>query len=236
MAGRNDALGAGPPGGREDGSVELPLVFTLGVLILRLGLLLAGVLFCWLGYRLFAHAQTPGGAELSFKDVFKLNLYQVGPGIFFSLFGAAILVYSIHKPPSLDLRDVLHETGAARLPAAPAAATGGPAGSSAAASPAAGQRTVVIAGVRGAPADAVDPAALSRAAQQVAFVNRLDASGAVAAQDRKDVARMSRQIRLAIMRSVWQADWGDPAEFEAWERDPGAREPNPKALAFFERR
>ncbi len=215
--------------------MDLPLVFTLGVLFLRFGLLLAGILFCWLGYRLFAHAQTPGGAELSFKDVFKLNLYQVGPGIFFSLFGAAILVYSIHKPPSLDLRDALQETGAARLPAAPAAAPGSAAGN-VAANPGAGPRSIVIAGARGAPADTVDAAVLSRAANQVAFVNRLETSGSVAAQDKKDIARMSRQIRVSIMHSVWQADWGDPAEFEAWERDPGAHQPNPRALAFFERR
>ena len=36
-------------------------------------------------------------------------------------------------------------------------------------------------------ASAVDPAELSRASNQVAFVNRIDASGAVAAQDRKDI-------------------------------------------------
>jgi len=37
---------------RGIGLVELALTFSLGVLILRFGLLLAGVLFCWFGYRL----------------------------------------------------------------------------------------------------------------------------------------------------------------------------------------
>ena len=203
--------------------MELALTFSLGVLILRFGLLLAGVLFCWFGFRLFSHAQAPGGAEISYKDVFKVNLYQIGPGVFFSLFGAAILIYSIHKPPSLDLRDILQAGSEA-----PSAAT--------AAAPAAAQRSVAIAGARNAPASAVDPAELSRASNQVAFVNRIDAAGAVAAQDRKDIERMSRQIRLSIMRGVWQSAWGDPADFETWVRDPGGHVPNAAALAFFDRR
>jgi len=203
--------------------VELALTFSLGVLILRFGLLLAGVLFCWFGYRLFSRARAPGGAEISYKDVFKVNLYQIGPGVFFSLFGAAILIYSIHKPPSLDLRDILQAGSEA-----PATAT--------VAAPGAVQRSVAIAGARNAPASAVDPAELSRASNQVAFVNRIDASGAVAAQDRKDIERMSRQIRLSIMRGVWQPAWGDPADFEAWVRDPGGHVPNAAALAFFDRR
>ena len=104
------------------------------------------------------------------------------------------------------------------------------------AAPGAVQRSVAIAGARNAPASAVDPAELSRASNQVAFVNRIDASGAVAAQDRKDIERMSRQIRLSIMRGVWQAAWGDPADFEAWVRDPGGHVPNAAALTFFDRR
>src|SRR5207244_11253076 len=66
--------------------------------------------------------------------------------------------------------------------------------------------------------------------------NRIDASGAVAAQDRKDIERMSRQIRLSIMRGVWQAARGDPADFEAWVRDPGGHVPNAPAFTFFDRR
>ena len=48
---------------------DVTTVFALGVIVLRFGLLVAGVLFCWFGYRLFAQISSHGSAEFSFGNV-----------------------------------------------------------------------------------------------------------------------------------------------------------------------
>ena len=181
--------------------MDQSFVIALGLLTLRLAFILAGVLFCWFGYRLFARTRDPSGAELSFKNLVKVNLHQVAPGIFFSLFGAAIIVYSIERLPPVTFNP----------------------------------QDGMVLGMQSGASDLADRAAVLRASDAIAFINRIDAKGCVADQDRKDIERMSERIRLTLMRSVWQSEWGDPAEFEASLRDP-SRAPNPKAKAFFERR
>jgi hypothetical protein len=187
--------------------LEAPLAFGFGILTLRLAFILAGVLFCWFGYRLFARTRTPSDAQVSFKNVVKVNLQQIAPGVFFSLFGAAIIVWSIEKLPLMSYS-----------------------GQDAGGKPAMvrGMQAASVAGV-------ADRAAVQRASDAIAFMNRIDSTtGAVAEQDRKDIRRMSERIRFALMRSVWQAEWGDPADFEASLRD-SSRAANAHAREFFER-
>lgn len=187
--------------------MEVTMVFALGVLAVRVGMLVAGVLFCWFGYRLFAQTNSHGGAEISVKDALKLNIHHVGPGVFFSLFGAAILVYSIHKAPTLEV----HET------------------------PGSIKKTA-IAGVQSDTQILNDNARLLQVREQIAFINRLAASGAVSSSDQVDLARLTRGVKLSLMRSLWSVSWGDYAEFEAWAFDPESRVPNAAAREIFERR
>lgn len=204
--------------------MSLPLAFAFGVLMLRLGILAAGTLFCWFGYRLFAGTSHASGvAEISVKDYFTLNLYKVGPGVFFSAFGAAILIYSISKPATLELR----ESVLAGLDNAATEARGGKNSQDMCGS-------LVIGGLRDASAGITDKATLLRISNQVAFMNRLAAAGDVAPEDRKDVDRMTKQIRLSLMKSVWRPEWGDAAEFELWTRDPSGKKPNEAAKTFYE--
>jgi hypothetical protein len=82
-----------------------------------------------------------------------------------------------------------------------------------------------------------DNARLLQLREQIAFINQLAATGAVSAGDRVDLARLTRDIKLSLMRSMWNNDvWGDYAEFEAWTLDPESRVPDPEARDFFERR
>ncbi len=187
---------------------ETELVFAVGVLILRLALVAAGVAFANYGFRLFARVRAPGSAEVSIGKVLKINLAQVAPGVFFSLFGAAVLLYGIHRPPELRV-------------------TSG-----------AGLQQLAVAGATTAAAPPEDAAAGLRAAQQIAWLNRIRIdTSATAPADVSDRARLLRDIRLSLMRGVWRPEWGDAADFEAWLRDPGrAASPNATALAVYERR
>lgn len=188
-------------------STDTAAIFAIGVLALRAGLIVAGVIFCGFGFRLFDRAHPPSNAELSVGDSLKLNLVQVGPGVFFSLFGAALLVYCVYRGPTLDWSETPH------------------------------QREVHVAGVSSSAVLATDPGVLLRTQLQIAFLNRIDPqTGQVAAQDRADIERLLRSTRLALMRGVWQPSWGEPASFEAWVHDPASGTPNPAARAIFERR
>lgn len=220
----------------ENQIVQIMQIFALGVLLLRAGILLAGVLFCWLGYRLFSQVSTVSGADVQVGTLFKAKFFQVGPGVFFSLFGAMILTYTIMKPPVLDLRDMRAALGVAPRVAESGAGSGAVPGAqpAVAGEPPASGGSMTIAGATRASSGATDPAMLSRAGQQVSFIGRIKPNGAVAAQDVADIDRMSRQIRLSIMLGIWQAEWGDAADFSTWVRD-GSGNPDPEARRFFER-
>ena len=74
----------------------------LGVVALialyKVCVLLSGVAFAFMGYRLFLADRT--GAAGSFRGEgagYKLNLEGGAPGVFFSLFGAALIIVSLVK-------------------------------------------------------------------------------------------------------------------------------------------
>lgn len=190
--------------------------------ILRFGLLIAGVLFCWFGYRLFAQTSSHGSAEISLKDAIKINFQHVGPGVFFSLFGTAILVYGILNPPVLDQRTVESYSKMSGGPKAGATTTS--------------DSSVTIAGLK---TDAIvlnDRAHLLQVQQQIGFINRIDGAGKVNADDRVDLSRYTRDIKLGLMQSVWSESWGDRVAFEKWARDSSSGTPNEDARQFFLRK
>jgi hypothetical protein len=198
--------------------MEVTMVFTLGVLVLRLGLLAAGVLFCWFGYRLFSQTSSHGAAELSIRDTLKLNFQHVGPGVFFSLFGASILIYSIHSPPKLDamLEDGFRRVGTASSSADPPV-----------------PNKVVIAGARSDQPGLDDRARLLQVGNQIAFLNRLAAAGEVPQDDRTDLPRLAREIKLSLMRSIWTESWGDYVTFSDWARGTSSVAPPAEASKLF---
>lgn len=196
--------------------MDITMGFILGVFAFRLGMLVAGVLFCWFGYRLFAQTNPLGRAEISVKDAFTLNLHHVGPGVFFSLFGAAILIYNIHEAPTLNTAQSFNVA----VPTIPTSAT---------------TKSIVIAGSVPDTHVLNDRAQLIEATAQIAFINRLAESGTVSASDQNDLSRISREIKLSLMRPLWTSSWGDYIEFESWARDPNVGSPNVDARRIFER-
>jgi hypothetical protein len=202
--------------------MSLEFTFALGAIVLRLLQVLAGALFCWLGYRLFALVPTQeSGAEITVADQLKANFSRVGPGVFFSIFGAAILIHGIGHPPTFSLKE-----GMSLAPS--------PGGIQGTAAP--GERSVVIAGSGESVGDnLVRQTARNEVLQHIRFINRMDAlvRTDLRPSDRSDLAVHEREIKLKLMRSVWEAAWGDPASFEGWARDNGSGPPNDQAKMFY---
>ena len=210
------------------GFASLELVFALGVLLLRLLQIGAGVLLCVLGYRLFARVPTAdSAADISMATHLKLNFTKIGPGVFFALFGAAVLVQALANPLRLERQ-------AAALQGAAAAASA--ASSSQAA---AGGERLMITGATATSVvvtmPALDEAALTR---HLRFANALtDLLKPGLAMDRRVAFENSqRELKLSLMRAGWQPDWGDRAAFETWVLDRRAPPPSRAALALWDAR
>src|SRR5438132_11648139 len=72
-----------------------------------LGVLIGGFLI-YLGYRLFLglsakRGREGGSGDFTFAGGNKIKLSKVGPGVFFALFGAGLIVFSIMRPVSLSV-------------------------------------------------------------------------------------------------------------------------------------
>ena len=74
----------------------MELTYSMLVAIFKITSLLAGVLFCYLGYKLFTAGiwGNAGNLEVNWNDN-KLLLKKAAPGTFFALFGTAIVIVSI---------------------------------------------------------------------------------------------------------------------------------------------
>lgn len=210
------------------GFASLEMVFAIGVLLMRLLQISAGVLLCVLGYRLFARVPTAdSGADISMATHLKLNFTRIGPGVFFALFGAAVLVQALANPLRLE-RQAAAVQGAA--PAASAA--------SAFQAAAGGERLMIT----GATATSVvvtmpqlDEATLTR---HLRFANGLTdlLKPGLAMDSRVAFENSQRELKLSLMRAGWQPDWGDRAAFEIWVLDRRAPPPSRAALAPWDAR
>src|SRR6266478_4239805 len=72
-----------------------------------LGVLLGGLLI-YLGYRLFLslsakRGRDGGSGDFTLAGGNKIKLSKVGPGVFFALFGAGLIVFSLVRPVSLTV-------------------------------------------------------------------------------------------------------------------------------------
>lgn len=64
--------------------------------IYKIMTLISGVIFAYLGFRLFMADKTSDAGDLSVKyDKYMLNLKGGAPGVFFSLFGAMMIIISV---------------------------------------------------------------------------------------------------------------------------------------------
>ena len=188
----------------------------------RMGERLLGVVIggmsVFLGYRLFAKVpmKTDSSGKLILPGGTKIFLSRVGPGVFFSLFGAAIVVTAFTRGVEMTSRVSVTSTdatGATRV----------------------SEETQER---RGVGATVVVPAAelerrVVEARTQLFTLNR-DLPRAfrkdLHADDRKVVELARDYSKAQILRGIWRPEWGPLTEFEAWIR-AGARAPAPASIS-----
>lgn len=189
-----------------------PLILTIVMRGLeRLLVVIGGGLAIYLGYRLFLDMPSAerGSGKVNLPGGISIYLSRVGPGVFFSLFGAIVIGLSLHYGIAFTDSDR----------AAMTVATG----------PASGVErswTGMTEASRTAP---IDSAERARVTAIVAALNRFE--GALP-DDLKTTERLTlryalRDARERLLVSVWNSNaWGDPAAFRAWI---AANEPDPPA-------
>jgi hypothetical protein len=187
-----------------------------------LGVLIGGVLI-YFGYRLFLSLAGKrdgdrGAGEFSFAGGNKIKLSKVGPGVFFALFGAGLIVFSLVKPVSLTVSPRAPKTTSAPKPGVVAASE------------------FKFVGAVSVPETDEDRARLRAETQQdIAALNRAlegtDAAG------RPEFERAVSRAKFALMEPLWAEDWGDIADFRDW-LDKGGSPPAKvqPAVDYFQRK
>ncbi|HEY1239690.1 MAG TPA: hypothetical protein VGF16_03995 [Bryobacteraceae bacterium] len=176
-----------------------PITFRFLERILDVG---AGGLSIVLGYRLFFHLpqKTDGTGKIILPGNISVYVSRVGPGIFFAMFGAAVIALSLHSaisftPARADGRGVEFSGISATADAAEH------------------------------PAGEMDRARLR---PEMATLNTIlpDLKQDLPAARRVQIEQAIPRVKLGLMRGVWAADWGDSTAFERWMREgPGTPPP-----------
>lgn len=202
-----------------------PLLLTIGMrAIERLVIVLAGAGAIYLGYRLFLAMpnRDRSSGKLELPGGVSIFLSRVGPGVFFSLFGATVIAMALHYGVSLtDQAKLIGEVTMAQAEAA-----------SAAASPASSKRKTVYSGLVDAAAtgDArSNEADRVSAALTIRNLNRAMPAlrDGLAPTQRLDILQAVRDAKLRMMRAAWhEPSWGPYARFSAWI-DAGEPDPPP---------
>jgi hypothetical protein len=195
----------------------------------RLFGLLAGGLCVVLGYQLFI--RLPEKADSAGKVVLpggiSIWLSRVGPGIFFALFGAAIVAYSFAS--TVRVSDELSAMPVRASASGPAGAT------NVATTQAVTSRRQEISAMSDR---SVQRASREEREEQLTYL-RLAMANLNAASDRlqRDTQPPDRErlvaglqgAKMLLLRGSWDAAWGDPARFQSWINS-GAVLPAPSGM------
>lgn len=220
----SDGSNSDSPGGADRFTISSMDPQTL-VIVLRMLERIAGVLvgglLVYFGYRLFLdvrgkRGRDGGSGDFSLAGGTKLKLSKVGPGVFFALFGAGLIVFSLMRPVSLTT------TGPA-VPSAKEAAT-------------ATVATVKFMGAATVP-ETDEERARRRADVQRDISALNQAVERAAATDQIELQRAVSRAKLALMEPLWAEDWGDLADFRDWLEKGGAPPAGVEnAAAFYSQR
>jgi hypothetical protein len=174
----------------------------------RILLVLVGALAIYLGYSLFryipstAKGSALGEGKIELPGGVSIFLTRIGPGVFFAVFGIAVIGYSVTRPVNLDFPVAttvastagLHYSGMTEADlvrnSAPSVAGPGPGD--------------VVARLNG----------LYQNAQR--HMNTVEA---------EDLARIIRAAKLSVILANWQPQWGDRTLYERWVREHGNEDP-----------
>jgi hypothetical protein len=193
-------------------------VLLLMRMVERLLGLLAGALCVVLGYRLFINLpeKTDSSGKVVLPGGVSIWMSRVGPGIFFALFGAAIVAYSFASTVKVTNEQT----------AAPAqASTDAPAAALV-------TRRQEIAAVtsrtaRGETSEQTLIQLRGTLADLNATIDRLGRD--VPPPERDRLIAGVQNAKMLLLRGAWNSSWGDPARFQSWINS-GASLPAPVGM------
>ena len=163
-----------------------------------------GGLSIFLGYRLFIKLpeQKDSSGKIILPGDISIFFSRVGPGVFFSLFGAAVVVVSLQHGLELDLANKSSVSAEATEKTA-------------------SLKVRYMGDGAGEPDPAKRDALRAEARRTIAEMNKLPTmlAATVPVSRRTDVAQAVRDSKLALIGMVWGADWGDFAKFRNWVND-----------------
>ncbi len=200
----------------------------------RILAVLMGGLLIYLGYRLFLQLpdRTDSAGKIILPGNISIYLSRVGPGIFMALFGAAVVAFSLHN--TVTYRETLSSTEACDGNAPHAGSTS----DETQLSP--GVREYSGIGERGT-VGTLQSLEVSRAMvkRDIFILNSL--SNALRTdlntEDQVDIELAVPRIKVALLKTVWAEDWGDPEAFEDWVFRSAAEDPPQEleaAAAFYD--
>jgi hypothetical protein len=167
--------------------------------------LLSGALCVVLGYRLFINLpeKTDSSGKVVLPGGVSIWLSRVGPGIFFALFGAAIVAYSFASTVR-----VTNEQSAASSQASsdtPGAAL------------AMRRQEIAAMSARAAKSDATEQMLNDLRGSMTDLNAAIDRLGRnVAPPERDRLVAGLQNAKVLLLRSAWMPAWGDPARFQSW--------------------
>jgi hypothetical protein len=173
-----------------------------------------GVFSIYLGYRLFLNLphRREGEAKVALPGDVSIFVSRIGPGIFFAVFGSALVAYGVSRP--VDYREALSGLSAT---ATPAAASG------------AGSKQVQYSGMMpGAP---MASAAVPRDQVVRGLAGLAVDVGKLAPGSQRNEREIAlREARVAMMEQAWRAEWGDRDAFRRWVYDEAEQDPPPSGI------
>lgn len=174
-----------------------------------------GLMAVYLGYRLFLELprRREGESKLDLPGGVSIMLSRIGPGIFFALFGASMIVYSVTKP--IEITDIAENIATAE-----------------GATTVKRSRTLTGLGQQES-GGAVKPAAA--AIDRTSVMVRLNGIAAEAEANKSgsellDTTIAIREAKLALMREVWDPQWGEYDRFYRWVTEQFEQNPPPEGL------
>jgi hypothetical protein len=185
---------------------------------------LLGGFFSWLGYRLFLDVtlKQDSSGEFKLPSGVIINLTRVGPGVFFALFGAAIVCFSLYSRVTIDRTETRSAKPQGAIVADSERQPGGYSPSST------GEEKVRKTFTGLAEQDQATqqelPFRRNECREYIAFLNRLNTHLETRgeASELRDYKRILPQIKLAVVGAVWGKDWGSWPAFQDWVNNTGA--------------
>lgn len=165
--------------------------------------LLSGALCVVLGYRLFINLpeKTDSAGKVVLPGGVSIWLSRVGPGIFFALFGAAIVAYSFAS--------TVRVTNEQNVPRASSDTPGE--------ALAMRRQEIAAMSARAAKTDTKEQMLIDLRGSMTDLNTAIDRIGRdVAPPERDRLIAGLQNAKMLLLRTAWVPTWGDPARFQSW--------------------